>query len=91
MISTIGLNIKALKKEPFSGSHHGMRYYLRTEGDTLSAFLYPEPWSFERTPEEEKEKKTFRLPRKDWNPPSTGSTSLTRQNVLSGNRKPKTA
>ena len=87
MISTIGLNIKALKKEPFSGSHHGMRYYLRTEGDTLSAFLYPEPWSFERTPEEEKEKKD----RKDWNPPSTGSTSLTRQNVLSGNRKPKTA
>ena len=59
MISTIGLNIKALKKEPFSGSHHGMRYYLRTEGDTLSAFLYPEPWSFERTPEEEKEKKDF--------------------------------
>ncbi len=91
MISTIGLNIKALKKEPFSGSHHGMRYYLRTKDDVLSVFLYPEPWSFERTPEKKKKKKTFRLPRKDWNPPSTGSTSLTRQNVLSGNRKPKTA
>ena len=59
MISTIGLNIKALKKEPFSGSHHGMRYYLRTEGDTLSAFLYPEPWSFEKAPAEEIEKASF--------------------------------
>lgn len=59
MISTVGLNIKALKKEPFSGSHHGMRYYLRTADVTLSVFLYPEPWSFERTPDEEKEQKDF--------------------------------
>lgn len=59
MISTVGLNIKALKKEPFSGSHHGMRYYLRAADDTLSVFLYPEPWSFERTPDEEKEQKDF--------------------------------
>lgn len=59
MISTVGLNIKALKKEPFSGSHHGMRYYLRTADDTLSVFLYPEPWSFERTPDKEKEQKDF--------------------------------
>ena len=59
MISTIGLNIKALKKEPFSGSHHGMRYYLCTKDDVLSVFLYPEPWSFERTPDKEKEKKDF--------------------------------
>ena len=59
MISTVGLNIKALKKEPFSGSYHGMRYYLRTADDTLSVFLYPEPWSFERTPDEEKEQKDF--------------------------------
>lgn len=57
MISTIGLNTKALKKEPFSGSHHGMRYYLCTKDDVLSVFLYPEPWSFERTPDKEKEKK----------------------------------
>ena len=54
MISTIGLNTKALKKEPFSGSHHGMRYYLCTKDDVLSVFLYPEPWSFERTPDKEK-------------------------------------
>ena len=36
-----------------------MRYYLRTADDTLSVFLYPEPWSFERTPDEEKEQKDF--------------------------------
>nr|WP_307998633.1 GNAT family acetyltransferase [uncultured Merdimonas sp.] len=59
MVSTIGLNIKALKKEPFSGSYQGMRYYLYTKEDTLSVFLYPEPWSFERTPEEDKEQKDF--------------------------------
>ena len=38
-----------LKKEPFSGSHHGMRY------------VYPEPWCFEDTPDEEKGSATFPL------------------------------
>ena len=32
MLPTLGLSIKALKKEPFSGSHCGMRYYLTTGG-----------------------------------------------------------
>ena len=59
MIPTLGLSLKALKKEPFSGSHCGMRYYLTATGDTLTAFLYPEPWCFEATPEEQKEKKDF--------------------------------
>ena len=27
MIKVIGLNIKVLKKEPFSGSHQGMRFF----------------------------------------------------------------
>ena len=53
MISAIGLNVNALKKEPFSGSHQGMRYYLRAKVDVLTVFLYPEPWSFERTPDED--------------------------------------
>lgn len=59
MISTIGLSVKALKKEPFSGSHCGMRYYLTASGDTLSTYIYPEPWCFESTPEDQKEKKDF--------------------------------
>ncbi|WP_346663296.1 GNAT family acetyltransferase [uncultured Merdimonas sp.] len=59
MISAIGLNVNALKKEPFSGSHQGMRYYLRAKDDVLTVFLYPEPWSFERTPDEDKIQKEF--------------------------------
>ena len=31
MIKVIGLNTKVLKKEPFSGSHHGMRFFMRAE------------------------------------------------------------
>lgn len=59
MISTIGLCIKALKKEPFSGSHHGMRYFVTAKDDILSVFIYPEPWSFEKTPDSRKERRDF--------------------------------
>lgn len=61
MISTLGLSVKALKKEPFSGSHRGMRYYLTASGDSLAAYIYPEPWCFEATPEDQKEKREFPL------------------------------
>lgn len=37
MIKVIGLNTKVLKKEPFSGSHHGMRFFMRAENDILHA------------------------------------------------------
>ena len=54
-----------LKKEPFSGTHHGMRYFFRGDdgksSTTFTVFIYPEPWCFEDTPEEEKEQKTFPL------------------------------
>ncbi len=59
MIPTLGLTLKALKKEPFSGSHCGMRYYLVLSGDMLDAYIYPEPWCFEAAPDEQKEKKEF--------------------------------
>ncbi len=59
MIATMGLTLKALKKEPFSGSHHGMRYYLNSSEEGLKAWVYPEPWCFERTPEEDKISKSF--------------------------------
>ena len=49
MIKVIGLNIKVLKKEPFSGSHQGMRFFMRAEDDTLHVWVYPEPWCFEKT------------------------------------------
>ena len=59
MISTLGLSIKALKKEPFSGSHCGMRYYLPLADERLTGYLYPEPWCFEATPEDQKERNDF--------------------------------
>ena len=54
-----------LKKEPFSGSHHGMRYFFRGDdgknSTTFTVFIYPEPWCFEQTPDEDKESATFPL------------------------------
>lgn len=61
MIEKTLIPIGGLKKEPFSGSHHGMRYYLKMQEDkeTFIAATYPEPWSFEKTPEEDKESQAF--------------------------------
>jgi len=54
-----------LKKEPFSGSHNGMRYMMRSdngkESTTFTVFIYPEPWCLEQTPEDQIERKTFEL------------------------------
>lgn len=59
MIKVIGLNIKVLKKEPFSGSHQGMRFFMRAEDDTLHVWVYPEPWCFEKTSDDMKTAKDF--------------------------------
>ena len=59
MIKVIGLNTKVLKKEPFSGSHHGMRFFMRAEDDVIHTWVYPEPWCFEKTFEERKTLKDF--------------------------------
>lgn len=54
-----------LKKEPFSGSHHGMRYLMNGDdgknSTTFTVWIYPEPWCFEQTPDEEKESASFPL------------------------------
>lgn len=54
-----------LKKEPFSGSHNGMRYFFQgDEGKNSTSFtvyIYPEPWCFEQTPDDQKESATFPL------------------------------
>ena len=52
-----------LKKEPFSGSHQGMRYLLAADNGrdstTFTAYVYPEPWCFEASPEEDKTLREF--------------------------------
>lgn len=59
MIETIGLSILFLKKEAYTGSHHGIRYRLSKDEDTLKACVYPEPYCFEATKDEQKTWKDF--------------------------------
>lgn len=58
------LSIEYLKKTEFTGSHQGMRYRLEgmdggESGKKLLCTVWPEPFSFSKTPEEEKEKAEF--------------------------------
>lgn len=52
------LALNFYKKEPFTGSYKGMRYRIaRTEGEggaSLTAVCWPEPFNYEKTPEEQK-------------------------------------
>lgn len=54
-----------LKKEPFSGSHNGMRYFFQGDdgknSTSFTVYIYPEPWCFEQTPDDQKESATFPL------------------------------
>ena len=59
MIETIGLSILFLKKEAYTGSHHGIRYRLSKDEDTLKACVYQEPYCFEATKDEQKTWKDF--------------------------------
>lgn len=58
------LSLALLKKSQFTGSYHGMRYLLekktiQEDGDRecLSAAVWPEPYSYAATEEEEKQYK----------------------------------
>lgn len=59
MIETPGLSVNFLKKENYSGSCQGTRFYLTAKDDALKACIYPEPWCFEVTPDEQKTWKEF--------------------------------
>lgn len=63
MIDKKLIPVGGLKKEPFSGCHHGMRYFFRCDEskETFSVFVYPEPWAFDATPDEEKTVQSFPL------------------------------
>lgn len=57
------LSMEYLKKTEFTGSHRGMRYRLEgvTAGEEkkLRVTVWPEPFNFFTTPEEEKESAEF--------------------------------
>ena len=65
MIDKKLIPVGGLKKGPFSGSHRGMRYLFRGDdgkaSTTFTVFIYPEPWCFEQTPDNEKESAVFPL------------------------------
>lgn len=59
MITTIGLSTKFLKKEKYSGSFGGMRFLFEATGDNVNVYIYPEPFCFEQTPDDQKIKREF--------------------------------
>lgn len=50
---------RRLDKMPYSGSWHGMRYYLTAKEETITVYAYPEPYCLEKTPDELKIEKEF--------------------------------
>ncbi len=57
------LSMEYLKKTEFTGSHRGMRYRLEGvsdgEGKKLRVTVWPEPFNFFTTPDEQKESADF--------------------------------
>ncbi len=58
------LSMEYLKKTQFTGCHQGMRYRLEGAADSegakkLLCTVWPEPYSFGHTPEEERESAEF--------------------------------
>lgn len=52
-------SLELIKKERYAGSHGGMRYMLQMEDGRMKATVYPEPYCWEATPEEQKQSETF--------------------------------
>ena len=61
MIDKTFIPVMGLKKEPYSGCHGGMRYYFQADEEKVNftVTVYPEPWSFDKTPDEDKETSTW--------------------------------
>jgi len=57
------LSMEYLKKTEYTGSHQGMRYRLEgvsaEDGKKLKVTVWPEPFNFFSTPEEQKESALF--------------------------------
>lgn len=57
------LSLEFLKKSEYTGSHGGMRYRLESvaveEGRRLKAIIWPEPFAYGATPDEQKHSEEF--------------------------------
>lgn len=51
--------VNFFKKEAFTGSERGMRFMVRKQEDVLEAYVWPEPYGFAATPDEQKQRAEF--------------------------------
>ena len=60
MITKMGVPFNGLAGAGFSGSYKGMRFFMKSyDKENISVFVYPEPYNFENTKDENKEKVEF--------------------------------
>ncbi|MBR3644892.1 MAG: GNAT family acetyltransferase [Lachnospiraceae bacterium] len=60
MITKMGMPFGGLAKAGFTGSHKGMRFFVKSfEEGKITAYVYPEPYSFPNTPDEDKISRDF--------------------------------
>ena len=50
---------RKLNKMPYSGSYQGMRFYLTAKEEQIEAYVYPEPFCMEKTPDDQKIHRQF--------------------------------
>ena len=57
------ISLNMLKKEMYTGSYRGMRFALKKGGEkpeeVIEVIIWPEPYNFEKTPDEKKQHVTF--------------------------------
>lgn len=59
MINRTELSYNYIQKEALSGSDNGMRFYIQKKSDSMLVTLYPEPFCFVKTPDNQKTSKEF--------------------------------
>lgn len=59
MINRAELSYNYIQKEALSGSDRGMRFYVQKRGDFILVTLYPEPFCFVKTPDDQKTSREF--------------------------------
>ena len=73
MITKMGVPFNGLAGAGFSGSYKGMRFFMKTyDKENISVFVYPEPYNFENTKDENKEKGSSLILTKAWTSALTG-------------------
>lgn len=61
MIEANTISLNYIKKDPVTGSYKGMRYQLMKDKDDIEVTIWPEPYNYLKTPEEQKQHIHFPL------------------------------